>query len=287
MGRVQLYCPSNKKTVDGFVIGAYQKPEQVLQGVRLALGIKHAALYTVDAKAVGDPHSLQEDQRVLVAARETEKMLPDAPYSYVLYDGEEGEDVGPDTEGCEQEWDDLSDYEKCAHIWSLNEMKPTTRNKLRITRPYMSVQADVDALSSSSSSMLPIDHEIAIEESWGITIEHFLPSSMKPPSSKFSSKTCDTSTLAALSLFSSFTHGQARLARDVLEDAVALRTEEDQGDDKDPVVREQDVLNAITIVYERAGVLPAKLTKVKTEKARRKDGRKAAKGKRKTANGGL
>lgn len=109
---------------------------------------------------------------------------------------------------------------------------------------------------------------------------------MKPSSSKFSSKTCDAATLAALSLFSSFTHGQARLARDVLEDAVALRTEEDQGDDKDPVVREQDVLNAITIVYERVGVLPAKLTKVKSEKARRKDGRKAAKGKRKTASGG-
>jgi len=106
MGRIQLYCPSNKKTVNGFVIGAYQKPEQVLQGVRLALDIKYAALYTVDAKAIGDPHSLQEeDQRVLVAACETEKMLPDAPYGYVLYDGEEGDDVDPDTEGCGQEWD--------------------------------------------------------------------------------------------------------------------------------------------------------------------------------------
>lgn len=105
MGRVQLYCPSNKKTVDGFVIGAYQKPEQVLQGVRLALDIKYAALYTVGAKQVGDPHSLQEDQRVLVAASQTEKMLPDAPYGCVMYDGEEGEEVDPDVEGYGQEWD--------------------------------------------------------------------------------------------------------------------------------------------------------------------------------------
>jgi len=165
-------------------------------------------------------------------------------------------------------------------------MKPTTRNKLRITRPYMSVRADIDALTSAPTLAQATNYEHDIEERWAITIEHLLPSSMKPSSSKFSSKSCDAPTLAALSLFSSFTHGQARLARNVLEDAVALRTEEDQGDDKSPVVREQDVFNAITIVYERAGVLPAKLTKVKTEKARRKDGRKAAKGKRKTANGG-
>jgi hypothetical protein len=105
MGRIQLHCPTNKKTIDGFVIGAYQTPEQVLQGVRLALGIKYAALYTVEAKHVTDPQALQEDQLVLVATTEAEKMLPDAPYGYVLYDGEEGEGIDPDVEGYGQEWE--------------------------------------------------------------------------------------------------------------------------------------------------------------------------------------
>jgi hypothetical protein len=105
MGRVQLYCPSNKKTVDGFVIGVYQKPEQVLQGVRLALDIKYAALYTIEAKHVTDPHTLQEDERVLVAASRDETMLPDALGGYILYDGEEREDVNPDIEGYGQDWE--------------------------------------------------------------------------------------------------------------------------------------------------------------------------------------
>ncbi|RMZ74627.1 hypothetical protein GMOD_00003688 [Pyrenophora seminiperda CCB06] len=280
-----LYCPSKKKTVNDFVIGAYQLPEQVLQGVRLALNIKYAALYTVNAKAIGDPHSLQEDQRVLVAAHATEKMLPDAPYGFVLYDGEEGGDVDPDTEGYGQAWDELSDYEKCLHVRNLNELKPTTRNKLRITRPYKSVQADMDALSSSEPLSEDTDYEITIEERWAVTIEHFLPSSMKLSSPKSSSKTWDPAMLAALYLFSSCTHGQERLAREVLDEVIALRTEQDQGDDKDPMVREQDVLNAIIMVYERAGVLPTKTMKLKTGKARRKDGKKASKGKSKAASG--
>jgi hypothetical protein len=104
MGRVQLHCPSTCKTVDGFVIGSYQKPEQVLQGVRLALDIKFAALYTTEAKHISDPQTLQEDDRVLVAASEAETMLPDAPYGYAMYEGEEGEDVDPDVEGFGMEW---------------------------------------------------------------------------------------------------------------------------------------------------------------------------------------
>jgi hypothetical protein len=32
-------------------------------------------------------------------------MLPDAPPEWVLYDGEEGDDVDPDIEGYGQEWD--------------------------------------------------------------------------------------------------------------------------------------------------------------------------------------
>lgn len=105
MGRVQLYCPSTKKTVDGFVIGAFQNLEQVLQGVRLALDIKYAALYTIEAKPINGPSTLEDDERLLIAASEEETMLPDAPSEWVLYDGEEGDDVDPDIEGYGQEWD--------------------------------------------------------------------------------------------------------------------------------------------------------------------------------------
>jgi hypothetical protein len=55
MGQVQLYCPSKKKTVDNFVFGAFQNLDQVLQGVRLALDIKYAALYTVEARPIYEP----------------------------------------------------------------------------------------------------------------------------------------------------------------------------------------------------------------------------------------
>jgi hypothetical protein len=105
MGRIQLYCPSTKRTIDGFVVGAFQTLDQVLQGVRLALDIKYAALYTVDAKPINEPSTLQDDQRVLVAITEKEVMLPDALPDWVLYDGEEGDDVNPDMDGFGQEWD--------------------------------------------------------------------------------------------------------------------------------------------------------------------------------------
>lgn len=105
MGQVQLYCPSKKKTIDNFVFGAFQNLDQVLQGVRLALDIKYTALYTVEARPIYEPSALEEDQRILVAASAEETMLPDAPPGWVLYHGEEDDDVDPDTEGYGQEWD--------------------------------------------------------------------------------------------------------------------------------------------------------------------------------------
>lgn len=103
--KIQLYCPSNRTTVDDFVIAPYATNEQVLQGVRLAVGIKYAALYNTDAKAITDVHSLQENNRVLVAASPEEQMLPDAPLGFVLYSGEEGDDVDLDVEGAGQPWE--------------------------------------------------------------------------------------------------------------------------------------------------------------------------------------
>lgn len=105
MVRVQLHCPSTKKIVEDFIVTSFQTLEQILPSVRLALDIKYAAIYTTEAKPINDPSTLQEDQWILVAASTTEVMLPDAPCEWVLYDGEEGDDVDPDVEGFGLPWD--------------------------------------------------------------------------------------------------------------------------------------------------------------------------------------
>jgi hypothetical protein len=154
---------------------------------------------------------------------------------------------------------------------------------MRITRQYKSVQDDIDALDFAPSSPLTTaDYETTIEKCWGIAVEHFLPTPMKPAAAKFSSRSCDPDTLASLSILASFTNGQSRLALDVLEEAVALRTQEDQGEDKDHALRKDDVLNAVTIVYERAEVIPAKIIKGKGTRAKGQGKKRASKGGRKS-----
>lgn len=105
MPRVQLHCPSLKKTVDDHVIGAHQTPGSVKQAVRIALGIKYAALFTPEAKPITDPKSLDEGSRILVAATEDEKMLPDAAPGWVIYEGEETNDIHQDSEVYGQDWE--------------------------------------------------------------------------------------------------------------------------------------------------------------------------------------
>jgi len=105
MVNVQLHCPSTKKTVEDFFITPFQSLEQVLPSVRLAFDIKYAALYTTKAKRIMDSSTLREDQRVLVAASASETMLPDSPSEWVLYDGEEGDDVDPYVECFGLPWD--------------------------------------------------------------------------------------------------------------------------------------------------------------------------------------
>lgn len=102
------------------------------------------------------------------------------------------------------------------------------------------------------------------------TKSHLTPSSLSP------------ATVSALAVLSSMTLGQPRLAGEVLCEAVAMRLEKDKDDAKDPVPCVDDVKIAVELVYERAGVVPAKLTKAKGAKT--KD-RKRAKGRGK--NGGI
>ena len=108
MKTVHLYCPTSKKSADNVAISPFHTLEQVLQGVRLAVCSKYAALYTVEAKPIVSVEALEDDQRVLVAITAAEIMLPDAPPDFVLYNGEEGDRVNPDVEGFGEAWEVLT-----------------------------------------------------------------------------------------------------------------------------------------------------------------------------------
>jgi hypothetical protein len=268
---VQLHCPSLKRTVDNYVVSPFQSNDQVFQSIRVALQIPHVTLYTVDAKPLTKLDTIQEGQRILVAAAASERMLPDSPYDYEYYDGQEGDDVDPDLEGYGESWESLSEREKCDHIMSLNESKPTSRNKLRFTRKWQAVTDDLAA--AEQQELDSGECEALIEQRWYLSLDRFLPDSMRPAKLKTSGKFWDEQVVAALAVLSSLTPGQARLAAEFVEEAVQMRVTD--GVETSPLLRLADVHNAVTLIYEHAGVIPAKLTKPKSAKAREKERKKA------------
>jgi hypothetical protein len=270
---IQLHCPSLKRTIDSFVVSPFQSNDQIYQGIRVALQISHVTLYTVDAKPLTKLDTIQEGQRILVATAPSERMLPDSPSEYEYYDGQEGDDVNPDLDVYGQSWESLSEREKCDHIMSLNELKPTSRNKLRIVRKWQAVMDDLAAIEEQVFDSA--ECEALIEQRWRLSIDHFLPNSMKPAKLKTSGKFWDEKVVSGLAVLSSITPGQARLAAEFLEEAVRLRITD--GVKTSPLVHLVDMNNSVTIIYERAGVIPAKLTKPKSAKAREKERRKVLK----------
>ena len=100
-----------------------------------------------------------------------------------------------------------------------------------------------------------------------------MPESIKPAKLKTGGKFWDDKVVAGLAVLSSLAPGQARLAMELLEEAVLLRVTD--GVETDPVIQLVDVVNAVTIIFERAGVIPMKLTKPKSAKAREKERKKA------------
>jgi hypothetical protein len=273
---IQLHCPSLKRTVDGYVITPFQSADQILQGTRLALSISHASLYNTDAKPLTKLDTIQDDQRILVAASPKEVMLPDSLAEFEFYDGQE-------LDG-EEEWEWLSEREKCDHVIGLNEKEPWTRNKLRMTRGWEAVDEDLRAIKEADEEEVDAkEAESMIEQRWRTNIEHFLPGGMKPAKLKKDGKFWNEKVVAALKVFSSFTLGQARLAAEFLQEAVQLRI----GDEVDtsPIVQFQDIVNAITIIYERAGIIKENLTKPKSAKAREKGRKKALREKAKKGKG--
>jgi hypothetical protein len=271
---INLYCPSNKRTVSDFVITPFQSNDQVLKAIRLAFSIPHVTLYTTDAKPI-KLDAIQEDQRILVAATPTEIILPDSTQEFEFYDGQEGEDVDHDLECYGQPWESLSEREKCDHVMSLNEVKPSMRNKMRIARQWQPVLEDLNA-AGTQQDLSQIECESLIEQRWRSTIDHFLPAKIKT-----ANKLHDPKVVAGLAMFSSITPGQSRLASEILEEAIQQRVSD--GHDTLPAVQFQDIVSAITMIYERAGVVAAKSMRAKSAKAKEKERKKAL---REKAKGG-
>jgi hypothetical protein len=86
-------------------------------------------------------------------------------------------------------------------------------------------------------------------------------------------------------VLASTTPGQSRLAAEFLDEAVQLRRA-DRDDGGLEIVQYTDVVNAVTILYEKAGVVPARLTKKGGGKAREKERKKMVREKRKKGKGG-
>ncbi|KAL5118542.1 hypothetical protein ACEQ8H_003557 [Pleosporales sp. CAS-2024a] len=264
---IHLHCPSTSTTVPNFIITPHQSPAQIYHSIRLALNIAHAVLYTTDARALTKLESIQDEQHILVAASHSEKMLPESPVEFEFYCGQE-------LEGGEQ-WEYMGEREKAEHVSALVEGRSETRNRLRITRAWEGIEEDLKALQEGKTGSADDDEEL-VEQRWGISVEQFLPDSMKPAKVKRGGKMWDERVLAGLAALSSFTHGQARLAKGFLTDAVRLRVE-DGNEDQDGVVTLEDVVTAVTIVFEKAGVIKEKVTKQKSAKAREKEKKKARK----------
>ncbi|KAF2036805.1 hypothetical protein EK21DRAFT_96008 [Setomelanomma holmii] len=284
--QIHLHCPSTKRYAD-IVISPYQSPDQIYQGIRLALSISYASLYTTDAQPITKLDSLQDDQRVLVASSPSEHMLPDSSPEYEIYDGQEADAVDPDLDCFAQEWDILGEREKCEHVMSLTARKPRTRNKLRITRKWEAVLHELTAVQKGTGALPAAECENVIEQRWRMTVDHFFPDAMKPGVSKIKTdgKVWDQRVIAGLEILSSFTHGQARLAVEVLQEAVQMRMLNEAGVDSNSIVQLQDIVNAVNIVYERAGIIPAKVTKGKAGRGKGKEKRKALRGGKKGQGG--
>jgi hypothetical protein len=263
---IHLYCPSNKQTVSDFIITPFQSNDQVLKAIRLAFQIPHVTLYTADAKPI-KLDAIQEDQRILVAATLNENILPDSLTEFEFYDGQEGEDVDQDLDGYGEPWETLSEREKCDHVMSLHEVTPSTRNKMRIARQWQPVLDDLSSVETQEG-LGPSECESLIEQRWRTTIQHFLPTKLKT-----ASKTQDPKMVAGLAVLSSVTPGQSRLALEILEEAIQQRVLD--GHETLLAVQFQDIVSAITTIYERVGVVAAKSMRVKSAKAREKERKKA------------
>ncbi|KAH8725152.1 hypothetical protein GQ44DRAFT_239964 [Phaeosphaeriaceae sp. PMI808] len=278
---IELYCPSNGQKLEDFVISPFHTFDQVLGRISRSLKLKYVALYTDDAKPITKLSSIPEGERIIVAVTEEERILPDSKYEFEFYEGQEGEDVDPDLDCYLQPWDSLSERDKCNHIISLIVSKPETRNKLRITRQWEAIADDLKALELATSENVAslfdlVECEALIGQRWFSELHSALPKSIRPKKFKVDGKIWDENVLAALALLSSLTLGQRGLAGESMERAVKFRVAD--GDDTSSVVQYQDVMNAVMIIYELVGAIPARLT---SEKARQKDKKKALREKKK------
>ena len=93
------------------------------------------------------------------------------------------------------------------------------------------------------------DVGMAIFYNWNWKWEVFLPASMMPDDPKDMSP----KVLSLLTVLSSFTHGSARKVRAYVIEAVKARLAElGDGETKDPLLQEEDIVHVISTLFEKA-----------------------------------
>jgi hypothetical protein len=104
--KIDLYCPCENKSKNGFQVSSFQSHSQVLQSIRLTLGVQSiAAVYDVHAKPIVDLQTCNEGQCVQVATTYSEQVKSYAPKNTIVYRGEEGNDVGDMMDGYGLPWE--------------------------------------------------------------------------------------------------------------------------------------------------------------------------------------
>ncbi|KAH4006062.1 hypothetical protein HBI56_098500 [Parastagonospora nodorum] len=276
---IQLFYVPDKALID-FQIHAFESHDRILQNVRARFGVPFVAVYSQDAKR--QPTNLSkvlEGAILLVTTSALEHPQPYSPVDFKLYRGEETGFVHPSMQG--KPWAETSETERKSHIVSLGANRPETKNTLRITEPYAAITIELDALKKTLG--MHTNDKYALKSSydkifrnWGLYFTMWLPEELKPKGS-LAAYQWDLEMVASIAILAKATPGQGHILKEVLKNFV-----EAQGTFRVPVV--QDVLQVIDYIYQRAGLINAKMTKTEKDKIKEKERQKARKARKKAAN---
>ncbi|CAN9083758.1 hypothetical protein CC77DRAFT_1061441 [Alternaria alternata] len=257
-----LHCPSTEKTKKDFMIRNPDKHFNLLYDIRSIFRTNYAAVYDIRAKPIDNLRDCVSGQVVQVAISRDETMKYYKPWNCIMYNGEDSANVDWMTDGVGLAWEDLNDQQRCAHITCVSSAGANTggfvqTNIIRITRPYATVKKEVQEILVSDPEQMCTQPDVgmAIFYNWNWKWEVFLPASMMPDDPKDVSP----KVLSLLTVLSSFTHGSARKVRAYVIEAVKARLAElGDGETKDPLLQEEDIVHVISTLYEKAGSPKAK-----------------------------
>jgi len=146
----------------------------------------------------------------------------------------------------------LTEIEKRNHIVSIGANRPETKNILRIVETYPAIEVEIAALKKADAMQLATSYSLAasyqkISNNWGMSFMMWLPEELKPKSS-FVTYQWDLRMVALIAIFAKATPGQGHITKGILKTIVDAQTNVGI-----PTV--PDVMQAITLIYERAGLV--------------------------------